>query len=81
MNRMMTLISDTVGPAEMLAIGLELKQKGLVQEARVAVAGLELILTGTNDFTRPEYEAYVGMVKYFLDWWGIKTIEDIEDQV
>ncbi|MGO9450127.1 MAG: hypothetical protein ACLQDV_03615 [Candidatus Binataceae bacterium] len=80
MNQVMTLNSDMLGRGETLAIGLGLKQKGLVQDARISIAGPELILIDTDDFT-PEYMAYVAMLKYFLESMGIETIEAQLDRI
>ncbi|MGO9606225.1 MAG: hypothetical protein ACLQAT_23005 [Candidatus Binataceae bacterium] len=40
-----------------------------------------MILIGTDDFTSPEYKAYVGMLKYFLESMGIETIEAQVDRI
>ncbi len=74
MNQVMTLISDKLGAGEMLAIGYGLQEKKPVKEARPSVAGPELVLVDTDDFTTPEYRAYVGMLKTFLNSQGINTI-------
>ena len=75
MNQIMTLISNIAGNADMLSIGNDLKQRALVKEVRVSVAGPELVLIDTDDFTMPEYKAYSEILKFFLDSHGIKTIE------
>ena len=45
------------------AIGAELQASGLV---KVSVAGPELVLIDTDDFTKPEYKAYAAMLRQFL---------------
>jgi hypothetical protein len=75
MNQIMTLISNVAGPADMLSIGNDLKQRALVKEVRISVSGPELVLIDTDDFTMPEYKAYSEILKFFLDSRGIKTIE------
>ena len=76
MNQVITLVSETLGPADMLTIGFDLKEKKLVKDARIAVAGPELVLIDTDDFATPEYTAYAGVLKLLLDSIGIGTIED-----
>jgi len=76
MNQMITLVSETLGPADMLTIGFDLKEKKLIKDARIAEAGPELVLIDTDDFATPEYMAYAGLLKLLLDSMGIGAIED-----
>ena len=76
MNQVMTLVSETLGPADILTVGLDLKERALVKDARISVAGPELVLIDTDDVTTPEYRAYKGVLRLLLDSMGIGTIED-----
>ena len=77
MNQVVTLISSTRSIPEMGAIGADLQRSGLVKEVRVSVAGPALVLIDTDDFTKPEYKAYAGMLKQFLKSQGIDTISPV----